>query len=468
MGSAPTPSLLITTDNPDPVWFTVTITNPPFERNTSVEYGRITTIALPSDIRIEGDRDKDKGIHIKTTASELISVYISDAVDTSGGLQLALPCNSYATERYRYHLPPISVSGGQQLDNSVLLLVGCQEQTNIQISSPKALNPPLELDPNIISSFSGQILTSFALNQLQTVALHHPGDISNTVIFADAPLAVFVGKECKEEDATSSCVRTFQQVPPSHTWGRSYLTAPIPESTTGVGYTVTSGPTASTVVTVTCNNKTHVDTYSHEAVLKSNEALVVKTGPSDYCCFESSEQVQVTQYGLADNDGNIDMSPLFIPPAEQYLNNFTLPLLTPKDSLLGVSDEKHYITLLIPINQANNTVQERSGVRIDGRLVSEDWTPIYCSGQMLCGYGIAVPLPFKPAINVYHESSQAQLGVLGHRVGKNPYNYAAGYRQENLAGEHMCISWYNGVVYTIHDRTGDAFVVSFAKQEFVV
>ena len=126
-GSAPAPSLLITTDQPDPVWFTVTITNPPFERNTSVEYGRITTITLPSDIRIEGDRDKDKGIHIKTIAGELISVYISDAVDTSGGLQLALPCNSYARERYHYHLPPISASGEQQLDNSVLLLVGCQE-----------------------------------------------------------------------------------------------------------------------------------------------------------------------------------------------------------------------------------------------------------------------------------------------------------------------------------------------------
>ena len=437
------PSLLVTTDHPDPVWFTVTITNPPFERNTSVEYGRITTVTVPSDVTIEGNRDKDKGIHIKTTAGEPISVYISDAVGTSGSLQLALPCNGYtmsvggsSEERYRYHLPALV---GRQPGSSVLLLVGCQENTNIHISSPQALNPPLELNPSIVGSFSGQTLTSFALNQLQTVALHHPGDISSTVILADAPVAVFVGEECKEEDATLSCVRTFQQVPPSFTWGRLYLTAPIPESTTGVGYTITSGPIASTVVTVTCNNKTHVDTYSREAVLKSNEALLVKTGPSDYCCFESSEQVEVMQYRLADKDGNNDMSPLFIPPVEQYLNNFTLPLLTPKDFFLEDSDQKHYITLLVPINQANNALQERNRVRIDGHHVSEAWTQIYCSGQVLCGYGTVVPLPSKPAVNAYHENPQAQLGMLGHRVGKNPYNYAAGYRQDNLAGEHMCI-----------------------------
>ena len=87
--------LLVTTDEPRPVNFTVEATNPQFLMTGMATYGSITTLQLPNDVTIMSDSQRNKGIRVKVEEGNTISVYGSNHETPSSDTFTALPCIDY-------------------------------------------------------------------------------------------------------------------------------------------------------------------------------------------------------------------------------------------------------------------------------------------------------------------------------------------------------------------------------------
>ena len=94
----PSAALLVTTDHADPVSFTVRYWNTIMTK--MAHRGLTTYVDLPasrnSDIIVQNEDERSKGIHVKTNGDKLLTVYGISAV--RGGMLegfLTLPCHKY-------------------------------------------------------------------------------------------------------------------------------------------------------------------------------------------------------------------------------------------------------------------------------------------------------------------------------------------------------------------------------------
>ena len=93
-------ALFVTTDEPDPVSFTVeyfgtTVTD-------EARRGQTTLLQLPigqsselGDVRVTDESQRNKGVHVKAEGDRLLTVYGINDADVSTDAFLALPCHRY-------------------------------------------------------------------------------------------------------------------------------------------------------------------------------------------------------------------------------------------------------------------------------------------------------------------------------------------------------------------------------------
>ena len=445
----------MTTDNREPLNFTLSIQDPPFERHETVQHDSIVSIPLPQSL-LPSSPSLDSetsvlGIKIKTQArGSSIRVFLSP---NSSGLFPANPCSRAAGERkgsqaqYSYHVFP-AARREQPATRSTLLLVGCQDATTIEISSTVALSLPVSLNATTSEPISSDlVITSFVLGQLDTAAIPLAGDISRTHLVSDKPLTVSVVSTAHCSITTPSgvssrvCGTSYRQIAPSVTWGRTFLVSSRPRESEGAEYIIQTGVSHSTSVQIICSNSTHTDTRSFSQYLQLERAssFVFKATSRHYCSIEAQQEVQVLQYPLRQASSVTDtIFPLVIPPTEQYSTGPTLlPLLTSNQEIVSENDGEFefYATIFVPVLNGEDFEIEARRVLVDGTLVSGQWHNIFCkSSKLLCGYVIEVRLPKKQSINITHESVKVPFSALIHRVGAMPFSYPAVFRLNDLSG----------------------------------
>ena len=156
-------SLLVTASEPDTVQFAVTVRDPPYERNATVQPGSTVSITLPppsNAVQKEGE------VYILTVASQQISVFVPM-------LQVVSLRFFHAKQQIDVgSAPALGVSKEQPLTRSTLLLVGCQDATSIKVDSTFTISLPADLNPTTIDLPSGGTVTSFHINHLKTVTIH--------------------------------------------------------------------------------------------------------------------------------------------------------------------------------------------------------------------------------------------------------------------------------------------------------
>ena len=233
LSSSRSPSILVTTDDREAVNFTLLVRDLQFERNATVKNGSVVSIPLPRPSQLLSSLiDSDTAIlrvQISTqTDHSSIKVFLSS--DT-GGTFPALPCKEMLrTQRedlapYSYQVS-LAVQMEQPLTRSTLLLVGCQDTTSIQIFStdelslPVSLNATATIDP---LSSRNSVTTSFVLDQLDTVAIQPPTDVSITHILSSKATTVTLvstancSRTAPSGVRNTGCVRNYTQVAPSLT-----------------------------------------------------------------------------------------------------------------------------------------------------------------------------------------------------------------------------------------------------------
>ena len=451
--------VLVTTDEPSPVSFTVTTILGGTETHTAA-HGFVTKVDLSAaNFRVTGSRqfsERRKHIIVQAETGKSISVYGVNDEDTTTDGFLALSCDGMKIgktfTRYEY----VILSGeydvmGDAL-NSEFLIVPCEDMTNIDIF-------PTQLITVNFGRGSKQIIVggsgSFLLQTVGTYLINHRNDLTGTIVRSDKPISVFAGHECAQFPSTlTECDHLVEQMPPQTTWGTTYFLSPLAARESGDIYRVAT-IYDNNQVTVTCvdegssNTETILSTsLSRGGWEQFNSSYFQDTCPNfvpKYCCVEATKPVLVAQYSQgytvdAQCTGDIgtqlgDPFMIVVPPVVQYLNNLTF------SAVQGVSGS--FLTQYINI-AVHKMFFQPDMIFLDDELVESNrnqWNLFYCSNGEICGYGLSKAITAGNH-TVYHEMESAALGVSIYGFQqRNSYGFPIGMELQPLSGAYISASF---------------------------
>ena len=408
-------ALLITTDELGPVRFTVEVDNPLLSLSAIARYGEVTALPLPAEVGVvnESLSERNKGVRIRAEGEKRISVYGTSSGEQAIGSFTALPCVDYPFVSRQSYLV-FSTPGVLQSD---ILIVGCSNDTSVDITPTASLTIPSDLNPSASPLSAGEAAL-FTMQQLQTVLLQSSDDLSGTLITADKPIAVFTGQRCGQ--FPQECDYIIEQVPPHPTWGKTFFTVGVADG----GLIFASIEEGETVVNITCTMEgdNSPPDITETVVVNATVVYNFTTVFDDFCCIEASQPVLLLQYGIgSDLDMESSSGDLFlvtIPSLEQYSNNFTVS--TPDANVSSV------LSIVVPVQHFDNSPAARSMIRVNGSTASEDWQEIHCSGGDVCAYGTLVTLGDGTS-TVFHEDPSAGVAAVVYgSSGQGAFGYSAG------------------------------------------
>ena len=468
----PTAGLFVTTDEEDPVSFTVTYNNGQMQQG---EARRDTTflVRLPVnqppdvfDIRVGSNTERNKGVYLKAEGDKLVTVYgINDAAFSTDAF-LALPAYSYDVDNYRYFIFSASVERTDISFQSRFLLVGTEDDTQVTIIPTQNLDIPSDvsrsggvetIDWDGLPAVSTGIVI---IDELETVLFASADDLTGTIIQSNKPLSVFVGHECGQipSDRTA-CDHLVEQMPPDTTWGTQFFTVPLDLRESGELYRIGT-VTDNNRVVVTCTTEGQTPRTVRDEMVSTTRGAnlrqwvefetvgddtngVTESYRRDFCCIETSNPAVVMMYSKGhsvdeiliegSNDAQGDPFMLLIPPLSQYSNNYTV---TSAKSVRTVFNG--HISWSFPIQFFNNTVRDRNAFRINGSTFipanSDGYQPIYCANGEICGYGAYDFLPVGNHRVEYDRPGAAMNLFLYGFFEEISFGYPAGFELEAVGG----------------------------------
>lgn len=362
--SAPAMSLFITGDIATNG--VVSVPGAAFSTPFSVTPGTVTTVVIPAGAHVTAlDTVTSQGINVVANAE--VTVYGLNRVQFTTDAFLGLPTDILGTDYINLGYRNVNIVNASQLG-----IVGTQAGTVVTIT------PSVQAGAR-----AAGVPYTITLNQGQTYQLRatgaFPADLSGTLISSTAPIAVFGGHQCANiPQGFVACDHIVEQLTPTTTWGKSFVTMPLATRTRGDTFRVL----ASTNNTAVSINGALVATLNrgqfHEQII---------TGPAR---ITSSEPVLVAQYSNSSSFDNITSDPfqMLIPPFEQFLAAYTVT--TPATGFLT-----NFINVVVP----NAAV---GAVTLDGVPVpAGSYTPIagttFSGAQLAVALGahtLAGPLPF--------------------------------------------------------------------------
>ena len=480
--SVPLLQLLISTDEPEPVTFTVSLNaNLPaemrvgFPLTATVSYGEVYTVTMHEEMGLEADvnnadivKQRSKAIRVRTEGGKKITVQgFNDDVRTSDGF-VALPCDAMRHEvfnRFEY-----LVIAADQIPNegdpkkiSMALIIPCDDNTKIRVEPSQIVTIGYlsDLNPSSVQAGPGSAADNIKLtgNSGEVIPFFHADDLSGTIIRGDKPLVVFSGHQCGEIPLNvTACDHMVEQMPPGLTFGHTFFLVPHGGRVSGDMFRVGTLKDG-TEVTVTCvTSPTDTPTtlsLERGGIMNRGDVITFMTpGNFDnqpnyrpsYCCLDATEPVIVAQYSTGYSLDNLlmrkeefsvreagDPFMSLVPPVHQFLNNYTMK------SVEGAAGPFpfRYINLAIASEFFNNSVNDRNQVRINESAVVpyDGWIPMYCSNYQICGYGAQVEVS-KGTIRVYHERPEVGLFMAYYAYQQqNSYGIPLGFELEPLAGK---------------------------------
>ena len=470
--------LLVSTDEPNPVVFTVTLherlpedLREGFPLTASVSYGEVVTVTIPGKLAVQYSRERYNSIHIQSEGGKRISVQgFNDATSSSDGF-LAFPCDAMRTEvftRFEYFVMAAdqSFSPDRVHRFSTMAIVPCDNDTIFSVEPSTLISFDLGFTDVFVSPFSlvvgpGSLNSriTFAANAGQTIVISIPTDLTGTIIQGNKPLAVFSGHQCSEVPVgVDFCDHVVEQMPPGMTYGSTFFLVPLAGRLSGDVFRVGT-LTDNTQITVTCvksptDMPSRIPLEDGGAMNRSDYITFMTPGNFDnqidyrpsYCSLESTQPVIVAQYSTGtsldkflegkDNVSSMDVGDPFMilmPAVDQFLNNYTL-------APLGKEGEFpfRYINLAISAPLFNNSIIDRNSVRIDGSIVTpiDEWIPFYCLNNTICGYGAQVALKESGVLHVYHQQPNVGLGVVYYAFqNQESYGMSQGYELAPISGD---------------------------------
>ncbi|WP_426749850.1 Ig-like domain-containing protein [Myxococcus sp. Y35] len=336
----------------------------------SVTPGQVTAVALPSSVaQVAVDGVESKGIHV--TAGADISVYGLNRLLQTTDAFLGLPTASLGTDYVVQAYPNVNVLNGSQFS-----VVATEDATEVTITPA-----------SVVGNHAAGVPFHVALNKGQAYQLRNtgaaPSDVSGTLVHATRPVAVFGGHQCANipDGTTIACDYLVEQLPPTSTWGRRFVTVPLATRLGGDTFRFAAARDGTQV------------SLNGAVVAQLQRGQVFQTNIQGPASITANEPILVTQYSNGSGFDGIPSDPfmMLVPPFEQFAAQYTVT--TPSSGF-----RSNFANIVVP----NDVVAE---VMLDGALIpASQFQAIGASGFS----GVQLPV----ALGAHRLSAPQPFGVM--------------------------------------------------------
>ena len=401
--------------------------------NVSTIFGLVTSdVATPGEITyvnislglVVFDSSEDsmtdsrfKGIHVKAEGTKTIVVFGQHEEVASNDVYLAFPIISRPVgSSYEYIAASIHGDAGstQQDKDSVALIIGTENDTEIILEPSVVISHPFATQTSGMF-IPGDVVQSrtTTIQKFQTFYLQvRGGDISGTRIIANKPISVFSGHECANVPlANQPCDMLIEQIAPIDTWGTEVVTIPLITRSADVIKVFASHD--STTVSVTHTEiSSGIVTSDPSFTLDRNQfrELVI----SDFTLIQSNNPIGVFQFSRSYTTDNVLISDPFmmwVPPCEQYLDNYAIAPAPFDPSIAGTIQGRvayvNYTNIAVPAEYFNASM-----ITVNNNTINaSEFSPIRRADNSIWGHGAQLLLDEGAQI-IRHQDPNAALSVI--------------------------------------------------------
>jgi len=429
-----TMTLYITTTESVPVPFTVS-------SSTGLIYSGIATnsvtinVTLPSSFAVVNNTVRDKGVWIcATDTSRKLTVQGMNYADHTTDGFVALPCYDFQIPNFTYYAVSTHFNRTTEGLTSQVLLVGCENDTEVTITPTQTIEIPSDLvrgGNSSVTVTSGESYT-ITLNRFQTFLFTSTLDLTGSKVVSNKPVSFFSGHECADVPVgVAYCDHLVEQLPPTLAWGRRFFAASSLGKTSGEQYKLITSAANTTVVCycyMSGGNVSQVFMTTLSGAGSSYEFHIVQ---NMFCSVQASSPIMLVQFAIGgDNEpsGYGDPFTMTIPPVEQYSNNYTF---------VTQSGFQNAVTVTVASEIFNSEDIVLNGNSLD----SANWTEIYCSTQTVCGYGAQVSVSVGRNF-IRHRAPTARLGTFVYGFSRyDGYGYPAGMQLAPILGKYSSLAF---------------------------
>ncbi|MBN2697966.1 MAG: T9SS type A sorting domain-containing protein [Bacteroidales bacterium] len=311
----------------------------------SVAPNEITTFDLPNVQQLVvnfSEQVENKGIYIHS--SEDITVYGINRMQYTTDAFLALPLDILNTNYIAVSYPTIENTNNL----SQFAVVSPYDGNEIHIipGAPTVTGNPAGSPVTVI-------LNRGEVYQVQCYAGY---DLTGSVIQSGLPVAVFSGHSCANVPLNYGyCDHIVEQLPPTNTWGTTFITYPLEGRVNGDIWRI-------------------VSSQDNTAVTLNGESLAILNFGDFYefilavpSVIEASNPIMVMQYSTGNTydpeiESNGDPFMMLIPPMEQFMSSYTFS--TPANDFM-----LNYVIITIPGNGTGSILLD--GEPVDASVFEE-------------------------------------------------------------------------------------------------
>ncbi len=416
--------------------------------------GTISANVAPSEVEMDADqvaivndRIRDRAIFIQSlNNNNSLSVVGYSEEFTSSDTWKALPCVYLPVVNYEYYAISVPVARipvdddyayeGEEFQppvgNSAIIIVTSENDTELTITLTQdvSITAPDLLQQVPEGEFKAEMPVTIRLpNAVQSLYIASLDDLTGSRITSNKPIALISGHECGTiPDNFEFCDQLVEQVPPTATWGKSFITCPTAMRSAYDLFKVLA-PRDDTVVEVSCTGERLFETLR----LQKGEFNNVNVSSRTFCYITSNQPVLVVQYSVVSSVDSVfrgDPFMVIIPPIEQYRSSYNLNTFLSSQSRLR-NFEDNFINVLLPDGVDPN------GLRLNGSFIEAEFTSIPCDSRLgpqspTCGSAAQISIPHGQ-FNLTHEDTSSVFNaivyLLSYRVGTG---YFAGMTQNPI------------------------------------
>ena len=354
-----------------------------FSTSYSVTANSITTVDIPQSAYLQQEGLSNQGIHI--TAERPVVVYAHIYNQNVSGATLVLPTPALGKEYYSINYTQIS---NQRNSFSYFFVVAVEDNTQVEITPSADTHGHPAGIPFIVNLSKGQIYQVLGENTLispigSSAGVDLTGSTIRSITTTAEPckrIAVFSGSGkiaigCGE-DGTGSSDNLYQQVYPTSSWGKKFITVPLKSRNYDIVRILKSDASASVKLNGrVIPNAEFVNNFYYEFDSQSPNVV------------ESDKPIQVVQYAVTQRRSiNCNFIPeeagdpemIFLNSVEQNIDNITV---YSSSAFLIFS---HFINVIIESGAA-------SSFRLDGASVTfkpVPGDPAYSYAQLTVDAGV--------------------------------------------------------------------------------
>uniref|UniRef100_A0A8W8IN47 IgGFc-binding protein N-terminal domain-containing protein n=1 Tax=Magallana gigas TaxID=29159 RepID=A0A8W8IN47_MAGGI len=341
--------LFVTTAKPYEI--KVIVTSPKWTSPSVYESFKITSsqtkqIFISNEFRMHGTGRSQKALSV--SASDEIIVYGVNKEGYSCDAFLAFPIDVLGTEYYTVSYFPAT------LENEILV-AGVFPDTVINIAL-KLNDDSTRIKFEKTNYYNGDII-SVLMSPFDTVQIQTMADITGTKIKSNRPIVVYSGNRKTKVGIGRSRDHLVQQMMPVITWGKRFVTLPIPTRTIGDFFRF-----------IASENNTIVNTTGYDYQLNKNVSYTLELLMAGdfveqyhtsyfYGLVVSSKPIMLVQIVSSQVAEAADPAMTLIPPIEQFSSEYVFT--TPKYTF------GEYINFFMFVVHSDNA----AGLQLDGEYL---------------------------------------------------------------------------------------------------